>query len=435
MSSATYPSSTGVRRSRRLAERREASDTQMAAATSATMSVPPPAPRLDSDDIQSFDGPRPAWLTGHDTRSDTLPASPKRGDSTFEPRVLPPLSQHAMMNMPTEADTRGMGLRLPSRPRDKTIPSYAAKDIAEEGEAFPSASVASQTRGTFPSSQNSLSLGNDDWPLFEPLTTPSHSRTQPLASEGPSYSRLPSGQDSERHGSSMPTAPHIGPLESGRFSPVNMPKHHNELVHAEHEDAVIPQRNTSSHMRRSVSMERERPLCLEGMPSETGVMGLGISFDSKDTTNNPESKSIVENMTSSLKCMSLEKKPAQAASVLRERPSNTAPKRVPFAEKKSPVDTGAMKTKSSVSSLKAGSSTLELHALGRSVLDENGNPIAYTIPTKRYTMPVSRKPRSSTSQSAMHRDRSTISLAYSKHGRFNTQPALHVGSRRMYALR
>ena len=181
-------------------------------------------------------------------------------------------------------------------------------------------------------------------------------------------------------------------------------------------------------------MQRERPLCLEGMPSETGVMGLGISFDSKDTTNNPESKSIVENMTSSLKCMSLEKKPAQAASVLRERPSNTAPKRVPFAEK-SPVDTGAMKTKSSVSSLKAGSSTLELHASGRSVLDENGNPIAYTIPTKRYTMPVSRKPRSSTSQSAMHRDRSTISLAYSKHGRFNTQPALHVGSRRMYALR
>lgn len=435
MSPATYPSSTGVRRSRRLAERREASDTQMATAASATMSVPPPAPRLDSDDIQSFDGPRPAWLTGHDTRSDTLPASPKRGDSTFEPRVLPPLSQHAMMNMPTEADTRGMGLRLPSRPRDKTIPSYAAKDIAEEGEAFPSASVASQTRGTFPSSQNSLSLGIDDWPLFEPLTTSSHSRTQPLASEGPSYSRLPSGQDSERHGSSMPTAPHIGPLESGRFSPVNMPKHHNELVHAEHEDAEIPQRHTSSHMRRSVSMQRERPLCLEGMPSETGVMGLGISFSSKDTTNNPESKSIVENMTSSLKCMSLEKKPAQAVSVLRERPSNTAPKRVPFAEKKNPVDTGAMKTKNSVSSLKAGSSTLELHASGRSVLDENGNPIAYTIPTKRYTMPVSRKPRSSTSQSAMHRDRSTFSLAYSKHGRFNTQPALHVGSRRMYALR
>ena len=341
----------------------------------------PSAPRLEADTPQ-FDGPRPAWVTGQDTRSDTLPASPKRSanGTDYEPRVLPPLSQHAMTHMPTDKDIHGMGLSFPKHTRNKR-----------------STDTSNAESSNFLSIQSSPSYGEGDR----------------------SYENL------SDFGLPPPLAPRIGTLESGRFPPHRLPENESPLVPEAHEEADVPLRHASSRMQRSASIRREAPIRLEGMPSDGDVVGLGIEIR--------ESPDPVERVTASIMSMSLEKAP------LRERSTNTAPKRVPFGEKRQSLDTS--KEKTALPTLKIPSHT---KSEGGSIsptsqfVDENGRPISYTIPTKRYMLPTCRKTRSSMSQSAMQRDRLTFSVSYQyAHKSTTAHPSIHINqhSRRTYALR
>jgi len=366
---------TGIRRSRRIAEKRGDACTEQS---------PPPmpsAPRLEADTPQ-FDGPRPAWVTGQDTRSDTLPASPKRGagGTEFEPRVLPPLSQHAIKHMPMNKGTLGMGLSFPKHTSNKSLTD----------------------------------------------TTQSKSSRSPRKSRSFHHEGERSCEDSSDFAAiPTPLAPRIGTLESGRFSPHSQPENDGLLVSEDHEEAKVPPRHVSSRMQHSASIRREAPIRLDTMPSDGEVIGLGIDI--------PEIQDPVEGVTASIKGMSLEKAP------LRERSTNAGPKRVPFGEKRLTQDT--LRDKKMQSSFKISSQN---KAEGKSTastskfVDENGRPISYTIPTKRYMLPSCRKARSSMSQSAMQRDRVMFSVSYQHaHNRTTTQPSIHINqhSRRTYALR
>lgn len=342
----------------------------------------PSTPRMEADAPQ-FDGPRPAWVTGQDTRSDTLPASPKRGENgkDYEPRVLPPLSQHAMAHMPTDRGIHGMGLSFPKQTRNKPLNDTNKNDSS-----------------SFPSSKSSLSHGEGDR----------------SCEDSPDFPALP-----------PPLAPRIGTLESGRFSPHSLPENDCPLVPEAHEEADVPLRRVSSRMQHAASIQHEAPIRLEGMPSDGDVVGLGINI--------PETSDPVERVTASVKGMSLEKAP------LRERSTNTAPKRVPFGEKRLSQDTS--KEKNTLPTLKIPSHTKAeggTMAPTSKFVDENGRPISYTIPTKRYMLPTCRKARSSMSRSAMQRDRHTFSVSYQyAHKSTTTQPSIHINqhSRRTYALR
>ena len=172
--------SAGIRRSRRIAEK---------LGDACTEQSPPPmpsAPRLQADTPQ-FDGPRPAWVTGQDTRSDTLPASPKRsaGGTDFEPRVLPPLSQHAIKHMPMNKGTHGMGISFPKHTRNK------------------------------PSTDTTQSK-----PSYSPRKSSSfHGDIDRSCEDSSDFSATPT-----------PLAPRIGTLESGRFSPHSQPESDEVLV-------------------------------------------------------------------------------------------------------------------------------------------------------------------------------------------------------------
>ena len=187
----------------------------------------------------------------------------------------------------------------------------------------------------------------------------------------------------------------------------------------------MPPQHVSSRMQHSASIRREAPIRLDTMPSDGDVIGLGIDI--------PEIQDPVEGVTASIKGMSLEKAP------LRERSTNAGPKRVPFGEKRLTQDT--LRDKKMQSSFKISSQNkaeATSTASTSKFVDENGRPISYTIPTKRYMLPSCRKARSSMSQSAMQRDRVMFSVSYQHaHNRTTTQPSIHINqhSRRTYALR
>lgn len=367
--------SAGIRRSRRIAEKRGDACTEQS---------PPPmpsAPRLQADTPQ-FDGPRPAWVTGQDTRSDTLPASPKRsaGGTDYEPRVLPPLSQHAIKHMPMNKGTHGMGISFPKHTRN-----------------------------------NSSTDTTQSKPSYSPRKSSSfHGDIDRSCEDSSDFSATPT-----------PLAPRIGTLESGRFSPHSQPESDEVLVSEAHEDANVPLRHVSSRMQRSASIRREAPIRLDNMPSDGEVIGLGIDI--------PEIQDPVECVTASVQGMSLDKAP------LRDRSTNAGPKRVPFGEKRLTQDTS--RDKKALPTLKISSQTKAGGASTASTskfVDENGRPISYTIPTKRYMLPTCRKARSSMSQSAMQRDRVMFSVSYQHaHNRTTAQPSIHINqhSRRTYALR
>ena len=347
----------GVRRSRRLAERR--GDDEVCT---------PAAPKLDDHDAPQFPGPRPAWLTGQDTRSDTLPPSPQRGAGD-EPRVLPPLTQSAIRHMPTDEGAVGLGLVVPKGTRPKS-PTH---------EPSSSPVRAASSLSACPSSQSTPDLGAEDWPWHEPLV------------------KL-----------SVPPTPRIGTLDSGRFSPVLLPEPDTHLVPADHPEAEVPQRR-SSRMQRSVTMKREYAVDLERMP--TGGLGLGIDVDPVDAV----SKSI------------------QSMSISQEQRRTPLRDKTPQAPRNNALcDKSQAKTNQLSKAGKAGKAGKAPSLPCAGPVDENGCPIAYTIPTKQYTVPTYRKARSSTSHTSVQRERLTI--AY-KPRRAGMQPAIEVHARKMYTLR
>lgn len=323
--------------------------------------TPPPAPKLDASPKQ-FDGPQPTWVT--DEREHTrVPASP-RGEAP-EPHRPPPLRAHALHSMPQDGGVAGIGISFPLTPKAKRS---HARNLSEATRRDVEARGMSSAR-----SSPNLAV-DDEW-------------ASPVDA------------------AKVPDAPHLGPLERGTFSPTRLPEPVSKLVEKTHPDADVPKRRASNYdMSRTHTMRREMAIVLdslEKMPKDDQLAGLGIVMaNNKSEKRTDDMSAVLENMQH----LSLKNKGEPKRKVFGERSLNAQLSAMSVSEKES-------KTTSLGKEIgKGGSVAWPPH---RSVLDENGKPVAYKAPTKRYTIPPVRKPRSSVAAPQVMHDRTSFAVSCS----------------------
>lgn len=373
-----------LRRSRRIAEREGFLPPLDRSCT------PPPAPRVDGSPPR-FEGPRPAWLTGDDPRK-PAPPSPHRDDSVPEPRVLPPLSRHALAAMPHADGIVGIGVQQPGVSRlHSSKHRRSHSDAPNEGGAG---------EASLPSTKSSPKLVGDDWPLDEPVVP-----------------------------RRVPVAPRIGVAENGTFPPLDLPPPVSTLVDRHDPEAEALPRASSGSLVRSATMRRELPLDLSHMPVDGDVTGLGITTDVPRISVCPPSCSEASRDTMADVTHKLEN--IRLASKQQPLGDANARRRVPLADKapKNAFADFSLKAKAGATKdAKAGTM-----AAAPGPVDENGAPMALKVPRKRVTLPPCR-PRSSASTPSMARDRLSFAISYSS-GRLAAAPLAAQAPRPMYHLR
>lgn len=365
-----------IRRSQRLAQKSESEISKY---------TPPPAPKLDASPV-AFEGPRPTWLTGDEPK----PSSPSiAAEDAPNPHHLPPLSLHALDAMPSQPGVRGVGITL-GMPKATTKP--ASKDDAS---STPSSSRASSDKQ-------------------EPTDT-----LPPLAKD-----------------IKVPQTPRLLPLVDGKFPPNDLPAPDGILHRADDKEAHVPSRASLESALSKRTKAQRPPVSLDRMPQECGLAGLGISMPSQE---NKAPEDGVAGVMDHLERLSLKSKPTS---------------RKPFGERSSDIDvlssqgtahSSLSKTKQSSTKPpmstskpkvgdkaplldKASKVTPSTTGMPLGMLDENGRPISYKAPTKRYPTFPDRKRRSSVSAPRLLHDRT----AFAVH-RSYTRPA--VGAARPTLLR
>lgn len=364
-----------VRRSQRLAQKSE---------DEASKYTPPPAPQLDASP-GAFDGPRPTWVTGDELERDRPHMAQ---EDAPDPHHLPPLSLHALDAMPAQPGVCGMGIAFDVPKSNATPPSKPGTSTCRSGSSRAS-SVRKESSDTL----------------------------QPLAKD-----------------TQAPRAPRLLPLNDGKFPPGDLPAPDGVLCRAGDKEALVPSRaNLEAAMPKRTKAHRP-PASFDHMPQERGLTGLGISVPSQENET-PEGG--VAGVLAHLERLSIKAKPSN---------------RKPFGERSSDVNvpTEQSSATKSLSKLKPSSTKLSATALkpkdtdetrlqdktskatstGASaplgMLDENGRPISYMAPTKRYPTFSDRRPRSSVSAPRLSHDRTAFAVhrSYTRPGMGAARPPL-----------